>query len=237
MVKNEDSKAKAQIIIAAISGLVAVIVAVISTMATIYTKDSSLKESITKIDNLDAKTQQIESTLAQEMPVGSITPFAGKFNQAVLDKLEHFGWLPCAGGLVSKDKFPELYNAIGTTFGQSDQLGWFRLPDLSGRVVMGAGQGQDLSERTIGQIMGKEQHAINVSELPDHSHPYIDFHYYDQYGKKDKGYDKRAATPEGDETGGLKKVERSTLVNQNKKAEKFSLIQPSIVLNFIIKCR
>jgi hypothetical protein len=71
--------------------------------------------------------------------------------------------------------------------------------------------------------------------LPDHKHPYKDLRYYDEYGKNKEGYDKTAATPGGDENGGLRDVPRNTFANKDFKGEPFSLIQPAVVMNFVIK--
>jgi hypothetical protein len=155
-----DKKGKTQIIVAVISGVVSVFVAVISTMATIYTKDSTLKDNIVKIDSLDPKTQEIQSKFTKEFPIGSILPFAGELDESLLDELEKAGWLPCKGDLISKAKYGLLYKIIGTTYGSSDQLGWFRLLNLSGRLVMGAGKGEGLSNRIVGQYFGAERHSL-----------------------------------------------------------------------------
>ena len=46
----------------------------------------------------------------------------------------------------------------------------FNIPDLRGRTSIGAGQGGGLTNRTLGQTLGTEQHILTVSEMPAHTH-------------------------------------------------------------------
>lgn len=46
----------------------------------------------------------------------------------------------------------------------------FFLPDLRGRMAIGAGQGRGLSNRTTGVFGGEETHTLTNSEIPSHSH-------------------------------------------------------------------
>lgn len=57
------------------------------------------------------------------LPVGSITAYAGKFTPS--------GWLLCDGSSVSRTDYPELYAAIGTTYGSGDGRTTFNLPMLT----------------------------------------------------------------------------------------------------------
>lgn len=43
-------------------------------------------------------------------------------------------------------------------------------PDLRGRFILGDGKGTNLSNRSIGQTGGEEQHVLNVNEMPSHTH-------------------------------------------------------------------
>ena len=47
--------------------------------------------------------------------------------------------LACDGAAVSRAAYPELFGAIGTTFGAGDGSTTFNLPDLRGRFVRGTG--------------------------------------------------------------------------------------------------
>lgn len=81
------------------------------------------------------------------------------------------GWLLCNGSAVSRTIFASLFATIGSTYGGGDGATTFNIPDLRGRTVFGAGQGNGLSNRQIGQSAGEEAHTQQVSELPSHTHP------------------------------------------------------------------
>jgi microcystin-dependent protein len=70
------------------------------------------------------------------IPPGTIVPYAGlsKPNSATaLSK----GWLFCDGSIVSNTQYPELFAAIGFTYGKTLIPGQFILPDLRGRTIIG----------------------------------------------------------------------------------------------------
>lgn len=46
-------------------------------------------------------------------------------------------------------------------------------PDLRGRFILGAGQGSGLTNRTLKQIGGEENHLLIADEMPSHTHPMI----------------------------------------------------------------
>ena len=43
-------------------------------------------------------------------------------------------------------------------------------PDLRGRFILGAGQGQGLTARTKGDKGGEESHTLTIAEMPAHNH-------------------------------------------------------------------
>ena len=63
------------------------------------------------------------------LPIGAIVPFGG-WDAPV-------GWLICDGTLLNKTAYPELFNAIGYSFGGEEGGSTFGLPDLRGRVPVG----------------------------------------------------------------------------------------------------
>jgi hypothetical protein len=47
--------------------------------------------------------------------------------------------------------------------------GWIYLPELAGRTVMGAGQGEGLTYRNPGETGGEESHTMTLNELVPHA--------------------------------------------------------------------
>lgn len=74
------------------------------------------------------------------------------------------GWLLCDGSTPSIGNYQTLYTLIGTTYG-GDGQNTFGLPDLRGRVLVGAGAGNQL-----GNLSGQETVTLNSANLPPHYH-------------------------------------------------------------------
>ncbi len=77
------------------------------------------------------------------------------------------GWLRCDGSLVQISDYDVLYNLIGTTYG-GDGVTTFGLPDLRGRVPMGAN-----GSLPVGQLGGAETVTLTSSQTALHSHPLV----------------------------------------------------------------
>lgn len=88
--------------------------------------------------------------------LGSIMPWSA----AIIPK----GWLPCDGRLLPVAQNHALASLIGTTYG-GDGVTNFALPDLRGRVPMGADGAQP-----PGAVGGSEQVALDATTMPTHSH-------------------------------------------------------------------
>lgn len=80
------------------------------------------------------------------------------------------GWLNCNGSLLNKLQYIDLFGAIGNAYGGLITDLSFNLPDLRGRVGIGAGQGIDLSNRVFATSGGAETHTLTTGEMPAHSH-------------------------------------------------------------------
>jgi len=113
------------------------------------------------------------------VPTGTIVPTALPTGTSVA------GWLECNGTAVSRVTYATLFGYIGTTFGAGNGSTTFNLPDLRGRIPMGAGTGAGekssgtgtptgtpLTARTVGQWGGREGHQLTTAEIPSHSHSY-----------------------------------------------------------------
>jgi microcystin-dependent protein len=79
------------------------------------------------------------------------------------------GWNVCDGSTLSISQATALFSLLGTNFG-GNGVSTFQLPDLRGRVAIGAGQGPGLSLRNLGQQGGAENVTLLTPNLPAHTH-------------------------------------------------------------------
>jgi microcystin-dependent protein len=78
-------------------------------------------------------------------------------------------WALCNGQILPISQYAALFSLLGTSYG-GDGVTTFALPNLQGRVPIHAGSGAGLSPYNIGQNGGVESVALNVTQMPAHSH-------------------------------------------------------------------
>lgn len=92
--------------------------------------------------------------------IGSINPYAN----AVLP----VGVLACDGSSYLRTSYPLLYAVLDAVYiTDADN---FVLPDLRGRGIIGTGEGDGLTSRSMGDQGGEETHQLAIAEIPSHSH-------------------------------------------------------------------
>ena len=104
-----------------------------------------------------------------KIPTGMITPFGGSSAPT--------HWLLCDGTEYVIGTYPELYAVIGSSFGTAT-AGYFRTPDLRGRMPLGkdnmggtsANRVTAAAADSVGGFGGDESKVIPVTNLPDHEH-------------------------------------------------------------------
>ncbi|XBQ15688.1 MAG: tail fiber protein [Oceanicaulis sp.] len=79
------------------------------------------------------------------------------------------GWAQLGGQLLPINGNESLFSIIGTTYG-GDGRTTLGLPDMRGRVPVGAGQGPGLSFFQLGQRGGSHTHTLTEAHLPPHNH-------------------------------------------------------------------
>jgi len=99
-----------------------------------------------------------------EGTIGEIRLFASNFAPR--------GWAYCAGQTVAIQSNTALFSILGTSYGGNGST-TFMLPDLQGRVALGAGQGAGLSQYELGEKAGTETVTLNINQLPAHNHSAI----------------------------------------------------------------
>ena len=213
--------------------------------------------STTELNYVDGVTSAIQTQLTTNTPVGAVTMW--------VTGTAPTGWLICDGSTKSTTTNPEyanLYGVIGTTYGGTGATS-FRLPDLRGRVPMGAGTGNkydsskvdigDLTARTLGDYVSNDESVTltaNQSGLRQHNHTaQQDVHthgvpYSSAHNAHNSGFGQSTDLARGQydyiENRGFTTDSRQPAVTVNDRAAADAIdahtnTQPSTVINFIIK--
>ena len=101
---------------------------------------------------MDQNFADIESAIndliesADKLPVGTII-WSGNASAPA-------GYLLCNGSAVGRDTYPELFAAIGTTYGDGDGSTTFNLPNLIGRFLEGASTAGTVKAAGLPNISG-----------------------------------------------------------------------------------
>ena len=74
-------------------------------------------------------------------------------------------WMLADGRALSRASYPQLFTAIGTTYGAGDGSTTFALPDLRDRMLVGTS-----STKALAATGGEASHTLINSEMPVHSH-------------------------------------------------------------------
>ena len=167
------------------------------------------------------------------VPAGAVMPFAGT--------TEPSGWLLCYGQTVSRSQYAGLFAAIGTTYGVGDGSTTFALPDLRGRVVagvdnMGGSSASRLTSATSGITATTLGAAGGDQRVHQHTHiqnshvhgisVYLEGPFRDSFV---------GSNGQGGSFGYSINSGSATATNQNFGQGNSQNVQPTIVLNYIIK--
>lgn len=171
----------------------------------------------------------------QPVPVGSLQAYAGANAPT--------GWLICDGTSYPTATYPDLYNVIGYTYGGSGAN--FNVPDMRGRMPMGAGTGVGLNAsgsgaptgtaqtaRTRGQWGGEETHLLTTAEMPSHNHS-IQSMWTDIAGNHQ--HNVSGTVSAGQTNYALRTDTDTTAIGSSGGGGRHNSIPPFIVTNFIIK--
>jgi len=96
-------------------------------------------------------------------------------------------WLPCDGAAYSRTLYDDLFDVIGTSFGDGNGSTTFNVPDFRGRAAVGTGigavgaasdvnggsepsGGSALTARELGEWGGQETFALATANMPTHNH-------------------------------------------------------------------
>jgi microcystin-dependent protein len=74
-------------------------------------------------------------------------------------------FMVCDGSAISRSTYSDLFDVIGTVYGEGDGVSTFNVPNLSGRIAIGSS-----SSYNIGATGGSETCTLVSDELPTHLH-------------------------------------------------------------------
>lgn len=123
--------------------------------------EEGIRQLQLRLADQQAQLAAQEAQLQLSDPVARIEAFAGSTAPA--------GWLLCNGAAVSRTSYPELFAAIGTTYGAGNGSSTFNLPDLRGRVPVGRDASQTEFD-VLGEAGGSKTHTLTTAEMPSHNH-------------------------------------------------------------------
>ena len=165
------------------------------------------------------------------------------------------GWLMCYGQEVSRTTYATLFAAIGITYGSNDST-TFTLPDLRGRVIaarddMGGSAASRLTSinTALGSTGGNETHTLTESELAAHRHLVSKSGYYGPTSSYvaltasnsiiSYNIDPDYSQPQENATSyrfeGISGDADIGLTSETGDSSPHANVQPTIVLNYIIK--
>ncbi len=134
------------------------------------------------------------------------------------------GWLIMAGQSLLRADYPDLFAAIGTTYGSVDAT-HFTLPDARGRVLVGRDASQ-VEFDVLGEKAGAKTHTLSVAEMPSHSHGAPSGYAYVTQPRNSTAADGGGLYAGGQQASATPTTGGGGAHNN---------LQPYIVLNYIIK--
>lgn len=148
----------------------------------------NLAATIAELNYMEGVTSNVQTQLSSKADkiAGIVHQYAGV---SAPD-----GYLLCDGYFYRTDEYPELFDAIGFTYGEagSGVNLMFAVPNMIGRVAVGAYTGVSEDEDfLLGTRGGERTHALTVNEMPKHDHGAV---YTGNADTANKKYDWYTAT-------------------------------------------
>ena len=185
------------------------------------------------VDGAVTSAKLNSDAISSLMPTGTVLPYAG-INAPT-------GYLFCDGDAISRSTYSDLFDVIQTTYGVGDNSTTFNIPDLRGRVIAGqddmggtsadrlTGLSGGVNGDNLGATGGSETHLLTSAEsgLPAHRHTVSDSN------NSGTTVGSWAFGDEGD--GTEESVNETNDVTAQNASSAHNNIQPTIILNYIIK--
>ena len=152
------------------------------------------------------------------------------------------------GQAISRTTYASLFALVGTTYGPGDGSTTFSLPDKTGRVsAMKESSASRLTSTyfgglstSLGAVGGLDSHTLTTSEIPSHTHSITDpGHTHTTNGNFLKqglvGSDYQGGSFLGSAPVGVNTATTGISVNNTGGGGAHSIVQPTIICNYIIR--
>jgi microcystin-dependent protein len=121
----------------------------------------ALISSVVLLGQRSGTEAAVGTEFGADMPVGSIVAYAGSTAPQ--------GWLMCDGALYDVVAYPELFDVLEFTYGSDVAKSAFRVPDLAGKVPVGAKPFTWYCDK-LGKTGGEAEVSLTEAEMPAHKH-------------------------------------------------------------------
>ena len=119
----------------------------------VYSQDGKLYAQLSSNDAVLIADLSVGS-----VPVGSVSAYAG-------NDTEPAGYFLCNGDEKSQTDYAALYAVIGDDYGDATTSGYFKLPDLAGKVIASVD-----GSNALASAAGAESVSLVAANLPNHTH-------------------------------------------------------------------
>ena len=202
------------------------------------------------INSVSEALSTFQSEVAKQLnsietpPTGFVSAFAGSTAPT--------GWLICDGSEVNRILYNDLFQVIGTAYGSGDGSTTFNLPDLRKKIPIGYSSNENGYDN-LGNSIGNETHSLTVAELAKHNHSgstgnagghnhlmYNKWNTYDSGDSSGNGFTSPGNGWNQDGwsdnyTSNVGDHSHSVSIGNTGDADPFSLVQPGVLMNYIIK--